>query len=223
MNIQKNPKEWIAVLLFILSLFSIQFLDKPLALWIHANGWDQQLILTYITEYSVPALSIFCILFVLAYPIRLSLWHRFLFIGYVFLIVSLVIWIRGKLGIICGRSWPMTWPESGVYGSLISNDQYGFHFFQSHHWRGSFPSGHCVVISTICFTMYLYSPVELLCQRFLSLWMLPIILMLISQVLLNYHYLGDSLAGVALGIFASYEGFKIYRHCSSWLNRYLAS
>lgn len=197
----------LGLIFFALSLLSIFFIDKMLALHIHAYGIDNWHFLSYVTEKGIPIYMIIAAVLLLCVPTSNSLSERWLFFVYVVIIFLLTKWIRVELGIIFGRNWATTWSGSGVYGSLISNNVYKFHFLQSATFKGSFPSGHSAIITTLCCTFYFRY------QRFLVLWVIPVVLIPCCLVLLNYHYLGDCFAGIGLGLMSSYYGFVGY----SWL------
>ncbi len=213
-NIYKSYFKTGAVLglsFLLLSLLSIFFMDKTLALHLHQYGVDQWLILSYITECGIPLYFFICIGLLIAIPTSRSIAQRILFVTYVIAIMLLAKWIRVELGIIFGRNWPQTWAGSGSYGSLISDHHYYFHFFESSTFKGSFPSGHLMVITILCCTFYFIYP------QFLLLWILPFVLIPVCLILLNYHYLGDCLAGIGLGLWMSYYGFAGY----TWLSKQL--
>lgn len=200
----------ISLVFFVLAFISIQFVDKPLTLSIHHYYFDQLYDLSYITEYEIPIFAGFCAILLLLIPTHKQVMPRLCFVLYFLVLLSLVELVRIKLGIICGRNWPLTWYGSGMYGSLVGDNHYAFHFFQS-DWKGSFPSGHSMAITAICCTMYL------IYNQLKYLWIMPVILMVTCLVLLNYHYLGDCLAGIGLSVFFSYYGFVLYL----WLTRIL--
>lgn len=206
----------IAILFFAFSCISIYFIDKPLALYLHEHGFNNWFALSIITEYGIPAFIAFCIIFLCYVPTHPTLSQRLLFLVYAIIIISFTELARIKLGVLFARSWPLAWSGSGVYGSLIPGNQFGFHFLESSNWKGAFPSGHSMAITSICCTMYL------IYNRYLVLWIIPTILMQISLILLNYHYLSDCLAGIGLGVLISYYGFfirNLYITNSLMLNR----
>jgi membrane-associated phospholipid phosphatase len=104
---------------------------------------------------------------------------------------------RTSLGDASGRYWPETWFDNNP--SLISNGIYGFHPFQRGDDVGSFPSGHAARIVGFAAVWWIAFPRSwLLC----ALVCLP---MLVSLVAMNYHFVGDVIAGSVLGgIVAAY-------------------
>jgi hypothetical protein len=202
---------YLALIFFILSALSVCFIDKTLALHIHSYGIDQWLILSYITEYGIQTYIFICIAMLFAAPNNLSVSQRLLLVVYTIVILLFAKWLRAELGIILGRSWPLTWAYSGPYGSFISDNDANFHFLKSSTFKGSFPSGHSLAITLLCCSFYLAY------KRYFLLWFVPVILIPVCLILLNYHYLGDTLAGVGLGLLLSYYGFAGY----CWLSQTL--
>ena len=194
----------LAFVFFMLSIVSISIFDKPLALYVHAHGFDQWPLLFHLTEDGILPLMIFSLIMLCIFPTDKLLWKRILLVLYAVAAAYLAIWIRRRLGIICARSWPNVWAESGVYGGLLGDGQFGFHFFQTTTWKGSFPSGHCVETAYICCTMFLVY------NCFKCLWCIPVVAMVLAQVLQHFHFLGDCFAGIALGVLVSYFGFALY-------------
>ena len=132
------------------------------------------------------------------------------------LLVSLVALVVGhafrtSIGGVCGRYWPETWFHvdpalaerpggpvlvAGAYlnnPSLIGNDQYGFHPFQLPGADGSFPSGHATRILALATVWWLALP------RSRWLWTLICPPLVLSLAAMNYHFVGDLLAGSVLG------------------------
>lgn len=200
-----------SLIFFMLAVVCVNFIDKPLALFIHAQGVDQWRMLSYITEDGIAPLMLFCFLIFGIFSSDKSFWRRIVFIAYAIALFYLATWIREELGMIFARSWPKVWSGSGIYGGLVSDGQFGFHFFQSAAWKGSFPSGHSVKTSYICCMMFLIYPQF----KYRYLWWLPLIAMVIALVLQNFHYLGDCFAGIALGVLVAYAAFYSWLKCFS--------
>ncbi|SFI97478.1 phosphatase PAP2 family protein [Planctomicrobium piriforme] len=98
---------------------------------------------------------------------------------------------RTSIGDLCGRYWPETWFDHNP--SLIGTGTYGFHPFVHGDDIGSFPSGHaCRIVGFAAVWWHVYPR----CR-----WLLLIICppMLISLVAMNYHFVGDDIAGSVLG------------------------
>ena len=104
---------------------------------------------------------------------------------------------RVCLGDVCGRYWPATWRHDNP--SLIGTGTYGFHPFQRGDDIGSFPSGHAARILSFAVVWLLAMPRS---RVLLALLASP---MLVSLVAMNYHFVGDVIAGgVVGGIVAAY-------------------
>lgn len=67
------------------------------------------------------------------------------------------------------------------------------------------------IVASIFFLLSLYLTMALLYPQFKFWWSIPIVIMASCLILLNYHFLGDSLAGIALGVFLSYYGFIVLK------------
>jgi len=104
---------------------------------------------------------------------------------------------RVCLGDVCGRYWPETWFQNNP--SLIGNGTYGFHPFQRGDDLGSFPSGHAARILSFVFVWFVVMPRTRVIGATIS------VAMLVSLVLMNYHFVSDVIAGGFLGaIIAAY-------------------
>jgi membrane-associated phospholipid phosphatase len=101
---------------------------------------------------------------------------------------------RISLGDVCGRYWPDTWTHDNP--SLIGTGAYGFHPFQRGDDVGSFPSGHSARILS-------FAAVWVIAMRgSRTVQVVAIVLcapMLVSLVLVNYHFVSDVIAGSVLG------------------------
>src|SRR5213080_2200500 len=122
-------------------------------------------------------------------------WQKVLLVACVSLIVADD--FRISLGDVFGRYWPETWTHDNP--SLIGTGTYGFHPFQRGDDIGSFPSGHAARIVSFAMVWLIAIP---------GSWVILVVLalpMLVSLVALNYHFVGDVIAGGVLGgIVATY-------------------
>ena len=91
---------------------------------------------------------------------------------------------------VCGRYWPETWERNP---SLIGSGDYGFHPFHGGPAYESFPSGHAAVICAALSILWLSYP------RWR--WVYAIVGGGVCTVLvgMNYHFVGDVIAGATLG------------------------
>jgi membrane-associated phospholipid phosphatase len=197
-NTNTQAHIWLILICSLFSWISIKYLDKPLALFIHAYAIDQQTWLRIITEYANYVFSIsLVILLICHYRQRLVI--GLITIFYIGLNLQLTLLIKTWLKNYYGRYWPTTWFANNL--SLINNHVYGF---AGIGYGGSFPSGHLTFCSFCLYWWYVYKP------QFKSFYFLLLLIMLVSMVALNYHFLGDCLAGVALGTSMAILTNKIY-------------
>jgi membrane-associated phospholipid phosphatase len=116
-------------------------------------------------------------------------WQKVLLVACVSLIVADD--FRISLGDVCGRYWPDTWTHDNP--SLIGTGAYGFHPFQRGDDIGSFPSGHACRILGFAMVWMIAIPGSRVIAAVLCA---P---MLVSLVLMNYHFVSDVIAGSVLG------------------------
>jgi membrane-associated phospholipid phosphatase len=107
--------------------------------------------------------------------------------------VSLIVadQFRQSLGDLCGRYWPETWHDNNP--SLIGTGAYGFHPFEVGDDVGSFPSGHAARIAGFFSVFWWMLP------RGRWLYALVAVPMLVALVAMDYHFVGDVVAGSVLG------------------------
>jgi membrane-associated phospholipid phosphatase len=116
-------------------------------------------------------------------------WQKVLLVACLSLIVADD--VRISLGDVCGRYWPETWTHDNP--SLIGTGAYGFHPFQRGDDVGSFPSGHACRILGFAMVWMIAIPGSRIVAAALCA---P---MLVSLVLMNYHFVSDVIAGSVLG------------------------
>jgi len=119
-------------------------------------------------------------------------WQKVLLVACVSLIVADD--FRISLGDVCGRYWPQTWTNDNP--SLIGTGTYGFHPFQRGDDIGSFPSGHAARIFGFATVWMIAMPRSRTVQIVVIVLCAP---MLVSLVAMNYHFVGDVIAGSILG------------------------
>jgi membrane-associated phospholipid phosphatase len=105
------------------------------------------------------------------------------------LVINIVLKQLLKWG--CGRYWPET--REGDNPSLIGSGAYGFHPFHYGPAYDSFPSGHAAVICSVLSILWLTYP------RWR--WWYAIVggAVCVALVGMNYHFVGDVIAGAMLG------------------------
>ncbi len=169
------------------------FVDRPVAFFVHDHRIPQFEELRWLTEPPPLVQSWAPLVLVL-----LAMWRAFgpwrhwqhvLFIACVSLIVADQ--FRESLGDLFGRYWPETWHNNNP--SLIGTGAYGFHPFQVGDDVGSFPSGHSARIVGFASVFWLAMP--------RSRWVCVVLAvpMLVALVGMDYHFVGDVIAGSTLG------------------------
>jgi membrane-associated phospholipid phosphatase len=109
-----------------------------------------------------------------------------------------------------GRYWPETWTED--MPSLIGSGDYGFHPFHYGAAYESFPSGHAAVVFSVIAILWLSYP------RWRWLYATICGSLAAALVGLNFHFVGDVIAGATLGsitgiYIARRFGLDRPRHC----------
>jgi membrane-associated phospholipid phosphatase len=120
-------------------------------------------------------------------------WQRVLITACITLIVADQ--ARESLGDLCGRYWPETWHNDNP--SLIGTGAYGFHPFETGDDVGSFPSGHAARIAAFLGVFWFAYP------RLRATCLLLGVPLAVSLVAMNYHFVGDIIAGAYLGAVAA--------------------
>lgn len=183
---------WVAALIAVLSI------DRPLALWVHSVGIDQWLILRNVTEglpKLVTVLAIGALLFrywkVAENGKLRGLSSGILCSVYFYLMLKLTMQVKTYLKIFFGRYWTKTWIADNL--SLIHDGVFGFNWWHGVGNEGCFPSGHSTYMAFCCIWLCYAQP------RLKSIWLILLALMPINLIILDYHFLGDCLAGLSLG------------------------
>jgi membrane-associated phospholipid phosphatase len=169
------------------------FVDRPLAFFVHDHGIANFVEFRWLTE-PPPIVQGWSPLVLVLLAIRRTFgpwhdWQHTLFVACVSLIVADQ--FRESIGDVCGRDWPETWHDNNP--SLIGTGAYGFHFLELGDDTGSFPSGHSARILGFASVFWLAMP---RCRWLYAIIALP---MLVALVAMNYHFVGDVIAGSVLG------------------------
>jgi membrane-associated phospholipid phosphatase len=109
-----------------------------------------------------------------------------------------------------GRYWPETWKHQNP--SLIGNGAYGFHPFHAGVAYESFPSGHAAVTCAMMAVLWVA------CPRWRWLWGLLGAVVCGALVGMNYHFVGDVIAGAILGSIAGVYTARWFRLSPSGLS-----
>jgi membrane-associated phospholipid phosphatase len=169
------------------------WVDRPVAFYVHDHQVESFRVFKWLT-YPPPLVQTWSPLVLALLAVRLAWgplarWQKTLAVACLSLIVADQ--FRSSLGDVCGRYWPETWFDNNP--SLIGTGTYGFHPFESGDDIGSFPSGHASRILAFAMVWWIAMP------RGRGLWIAVCLPMLVSLVAMNYHFVGDVLAGGCLG------------------------
>ena len=186
----------------VLSLICYYFLDKPIAYWFaHHQPVPHNLLLffTYIPKAFdvVAALAVF-VVHIFSWVIgRVPTLLYNLTLTSITLVIT-DFWTEWSK-FLFGRYWPLTWTVDHN-PSLIHTNDYGFHFLASKTEAfQAFPSAHtALTIASVTFLALRYPilkiPAIVIC-----------IVVPLSLVALNHHFLGDTIAGAGLGWMIAYS------------------
>jgi membrane-associated phospholipid phosphatase len=169
------------------------FVDRPVAFFVHRHQIARFQEFRWLTE-PPPLVQSWSPIVLVALAVRRAFgrwrrWQAALFLACVSLIVADQ--FRQSLGDLCGRYWPETWHDNNP--SLIGTGAYGFHPFEVGDDVGSFPSGHAARIVGFFSVFWLAMP--------RGRWLYAILAapMLVALVAMDYHFVGDVIAGSVLG------------------------
>ena len=175
------------------------WVDRPVAFFVHDHGINDFRVFRWLTE-PPPFVQRWSPLVLALLAVRrawgpFAHWQKVLLVSCLSLIVADE--FRTSLGDLFGRYWPETWFNNNP--SLIGNGTYGFHPFLHGDDLGSFPSGHAARVFGFAGVWWIAMPPSR------PLWIVLCPPLLISLVAMNYHFVGDVVAGATLGaIVAAY-------------------
>jgi membrane-associated phospholipid phosphatase len=175
-------------------LVSVQWIDRPIALWIF-DVFGGRRIPTHQADRIVQIPAVTAIVFVICGIIaimgrRFSKLEATIAMCAISTLATTV--IKDQLKFAFGRTWPDTWGPGIV--SLVRDNVYGFHFFQSGKSFESFPSGHAAVAAAVLSVIWILFPnLRVFCT-------IGLIAVDVSLVALNLHFLSDVVAGSFVGI-----------------------
>lgn len=178
-------KPLFVVLYFFLSIFSYFYLDKSISLYFHELHLNENLvILTWITNLGMsklylaglPLLAI--IFYYIFHKKKLSL--KF---GVLWFLVFYPTVVAGVLKNLLGRARPVLLFDKNEFGF------YGWHLEGIFH---SFPSGHTTTITSLLIGLTILFP------RYFAYWASLCVLVMLSRIMLTFHYLSDVLVSFYL-------------------------
>lgn len=169
------------------------FVDRPVAFFVHRHRIARFDEFRWLTE-PPPWVQSWSPLVLVALAVRRAFgpwrkWQATLLLACVSVIVADQ--FRTSLGDLCGRDWPETWHDDNP--SLIGSGAYGFRPFEMGDDVGSFPSGHAARIAGFFAVFWTALP------RGRWLYAVLALPMLVALVAMNYHFVGDVIAGCGVG------------------------
>ena len=171
------------------------FVDRPLALFIHARIPQFRSFFILVTFIPEPFVAV-AVLVVVGVGLRrmmgrpLSRPYAVALLWSIGLFVTVA--LKNFLKFAFGRTWPETWINNNP--SFIRDGVYGFDPFHGGKGFAAFPSGHMAVT---CFAM----TVLWICYpRLRAAYAVVIAVVAIGLMGANYHFLSDIIAGSFLGV-----------------------
>lgn len=177
----------------LLILCSIAFVDRPVALFVHAHlhGMSLFVDLTYIPEVLAPIAAVVVVWF----GCGMALGRPWGPSGMVLLRCSISLFaavgIKDRLKYAFGRTWPETWTHGNP--SFIGDGTFGFFPFHGGEGWASFPSGHATATCAVLAVLWLHWP------QFRWLYLVIGALVAIGLIGADFHWTSDVIAGGFLG------------------------
>jgi membrane-associated phospholipid phosphatase len=179
---------------FCAMLLSIAFIDRPVAFFMfrHAHGSQAPFILL---SHIVDALEVLAAIAIVWSGFNVAL-HRSLgphgqLILRTALALFVAIGVKDVLKLAFGRTWPETWTCNNL--SLIDNGVMGFSPFHGGVGWSAFPSGHETLTCAVAACLWVMLP------RFRPLYVLTVVLVAVSLLVSDFHFVSDILAGCLVG------------------------
>ena len=181
-------------LALMLTLLAVNFVDWPLAVWVHQHKFDQFLVLNHFTQNSAMCVAVAGVLLVVFLPQRPSGVNRMFVFGCGSILLGVALLLKSWLKCILGRNWPLYCLKQWAIEASPFLDRFGLNLNLHSHWQGSMPSGHTTFITLLCLILIRIYPN-------LKIFLLSYVLLVCAAlVCLNYHFLGDCLAGICLAL-----------------------
>lgn len=173
------------------------WIDRPVALWIHAHrlfefGRGTFRPLKHVPDPLIPLGAVAFVVLGLRAMAGKKLSKFASLIAVCCFSVVTTETIKNGLKWAFGRPWPDSW--RGNEPSLIRNGDYQFHWLKGGDAYSSFPSGHMAATVAVLSVLWIYYPrLRLPCLA-------AAVLVAIALVSSNFHFIGDVLAGAFLGL-----------------------
>ncbi len=191
-----------AIMCAVLVLVCYAFVDRVVAFWVHDHGIADHAALKWLT-YPPPIVQAWVPAILMALVIRriwglFYQWELMLLAACVALVLADQ--FRESLAYVFGRYWPETWIDDNP--SLIRNGAYGFHPLHGGVAYRSLPSGHTAR------TVAAASVVWIVYRRWRWACVLAVVAEAVGLVGMNYHFVGDVVAGgytgAIVGVFTAH-------------------
>ncbi len=184
---------------------SIAFIDRPVARFVHAELRDGPVAASVArlpeTTTLVPLLTLIVAVVCLASGMRAARVLRIAAIALVSFGTAEA--IKTGLKYAFGRTWPETWTQDNA--SFIRDGVYTFSPFHGGSGFASFPSGHMTAAASVMTVAWLLLP------RGRAVWALITLLSAAGLLAMNYHFVGDVIAGFFLGSAVSFAMVRLAR------------
>ncbi len=177
------------VFMLALIIVSTRFWDRSIADAMHAFGYSSSF-LKLLSQTPV-LLEVIATVFIASVLIKCSRERFSSLIINLIATIALSSLVRVSAKVAFGRTWPETWINSNP--SWINDNIEVFHPFSQSVAYHSFPSGHALFTFSLATVFWYHFP------RLRPIWLACMLAVLIGQLGLNYHFLGDLLAGATLG------------------------
>lgn len=188
-----RPYVWAFLSCVVLVALAEAFVDRPAARFAHdviggsPTLFTMQLIPEWLTACAVPVLVVGGLVHIARAGLPPA--ARPLFLAALSLILAVA--VKDVLKFAFGHTWPETWINHNP--SYIQDGVYGFFPFHGGPGWASFPSGHMTVVTSAMGVFWLAWP------RLRAVWLLPPIVTAVGLYGMDYHFVGDMIAGSFLG------------------------
>jgi membrane-associated phospholipid phosphatase len=167
--------------------------DRPVAFFVHDHDLSRFVVFQWLQE-PPPLLQawspvVLAVLIVRRAAGPFRRWELTLLAACISLLIA--VQFENTLKFTFGRYWPDTWTHDNP--SLIRDNAYGFHPFHAGSWYASFPSGHTIrTVAIVSVVWIAYPRSRLVCAMATAA-------VVIGLIGMNYHFVGDIVAGGFVG------------------------
>src|SRR5205085_684581 len=190
-----DPKKWLLMLALtsICVVISYEFLDRPIAFYVHAHVREYPIFAraTQLPEFIAPLGAVVLLWLGIRALMQqpLSGLQPEMLLCCLSLVVTDALKRELKAGF--GRTWPETWVRDNP--SLSRDGVYGFNPFHGGPGFESFPSGHTTGVIAVMSVLWICYP------RFRILYGIVIAAVVGGLIGADFHFLSDCIAGAFLG------------------------